>query len=178
MEINPLTWRALMVSVALSFTAMAYAENTTDLPEAIKPPAGQQLLFKSDATGMQVYYCRPTKGDAKKFVWLLTAPDAVLYNREHQPIGKHTAGPTWRDNQSSVIGQLQSKVAADSSSAVPWLLVKAKSTSGSGPFSSVSYINRINTKGGVAPASGCNSTTVGQSVRVAYSATYYFYRAK
>ena len=65
MEINPLTWRALMVSVALSFTAMAYAENTTDLPEAIKPPAGQQLLFKSDAAGMLVYYCRPTKNDAK-----------------------------------------------------------------------------------------------------------------
>jgi hypothetical protein len=42
----------------------------------------------------------------------------------------------------------------------------------------VTSIQRINTKGGKAPASGCDTTHAGQDLRVAYSADYVFFAPK
>jgi hypothetical protein len=58
---------------------------------------------------------------------------------------------------------------------IPWLLLRAKSHSGSGAFASVDYIARIRTKGGVAPADGCDVTHTKAERRVAYSAFYVFF---
>ena len=65
---------------------------------------------------------------------------------------------------------------------IPWLRLQAKST-GAGPYgdklAKTTYIQRINTTGGVAPdAATCNATTAGTQVEVAYTADYLFYRAK
>jgi len=49
---------------------------------------------------------------------------------------------------------------------------------GSGVLSRATSIQRINTKGGKAPASGCDAAHVGQELRVAYSADYVFYAPK
>ena len=64
---------------------------------------------------------------------------------------------------------------------IPWLRLQAKST-GAGPFgdklTETTYIQRINTTGGVAPdAATCNATTAGTQVEVPYTADYLFYRA-
>ena len=61
-------------------------------------------------------------------------------------------------------------------SAIPWLLLKAKSTSGAGELSRTQSIQRVRTTGGVAPTRLCSSNNVKQLVRVPYTATYYFYR--
>ena len=45
----------------------------------------------------------------------------------------------------------------------------------SGAMSGVSYIQRLNTKGGVAPALACDAATKGQRRQVAYEADYVFY---
>ena len=58
---------------------------------------------------------------------------------------------------------------------IPWLLLRAKSHSGSGAFASVGYIARIRTEGGVAPAAGCDAAHTGAERRVAYSASYVFF---
>ena len=58
--------------------------------------------------------------------------------------------------------------------AIPWLLLEAKSTAAPGIFANVSYIQRVNTAGGMAPGT---PGTPGQVVRVPYTAEYYFYRA-
>jgi hypothetical protein len=42
----------------------------------------------------------------------------------------------------------------------------------------VSSVQRINTKGGKAPASGCDAARAGQEVRVPYSADYRFFAPK
>ena len=39
----------------------------------------------------------------------------------------------------------------------------------------VSYIQRLNTKGGVAPAMACDMASKGQRQKVAYEADYVFY---
>ena len=58
---------------------------------------------------------------------------------------------------------------------IPWLLLTAASTTGSGVFTPVTYVQRLATHGGVAPATGCDSTTVSTDTRIPYSADYYFF---
>ena len=64
---------------------------------------------------------------------------------------------------------------AATSDAIPWLLLKATSTGGAGVFANITSVQRLNTAGGVAPGTGCGSSTVSTETSVAYSADYYFY---
>ena len=60
--------------------------------------------------------------------------------------------------------------------AIPWLLLKVTTSTTTGPFAGVTYVQRLNTSGGLAPAAGgCNSGTVNSQVSVPYSADYYFF---
>ncbi|HRI53790.1 MAG TPA: DUF3455 domain-containing protein, partial [Pseudomonadota bacterium] len=77
--------------------------------------------------------------------------------------------------QSFVVAMRVQQVSAPQSDAIAWLLLKAISNTGSGLLSSITFVQRVYTQGGVAPATGCNAGTVGTSARVGYSAEYYFY---
>jgi hypothetical protein len=55
---------------------------------------------------------------------------------------------------------------------VPELLLKATENHGAGQFSSVTYVQRLATKGGLPPKGAC---TDGAQQSVEYSATYTFY---
>src|SRR5439155_21821767 len=57
---------------------------------------------------------------------------------------------------------------------IPWLLLRAVSTEGSGIFQQVTYIQRVNTTGGVAPVNPGSAT--GTRIGVPYTAEYVFYR--
>jgi hypothetical protein len=56
--------------------------------------------------------------------------------------------------------------------AIPELLLKTSKTRGKGQFSDVTFVQRLATKGGLAPAGKC---TDGAEVSVRYSATYTFW---
>ena len=60
--------------------------------------------------------------------------------------------------------------------AIPWLLLQTVTTDGSGIFSSVTYIQRVNTRGGLAPTAP--GVSIGAVAEVPYTAEYYFYRAR
>ncbi len=47
-----------------------------------------------------------------------------------------------------------------------------------GKMSGVTFIQRLETTGGLAPATGCDATTVGAGARVPYTAAYYFLKAE
>ena len=53
------------------------------------------------------------------------------------------------------------------------------STSGpaSGTFAPTTYIQRVNTTGGLAPATGCDAEHIGAQAAIPYTADYYFYKA-
>jgi len=63
------------------------------------------------------------------------------------------------------------------STAIPWLLLKVTSHAGAatGVFSDVTYVQRLNTSKGVAPAAGCDAAHVNTDQPVSYSADYYYY---
>jgi hypothetical protein len=155
-------------SAGLSFPVAAQ-----DIPQQLQAPANEHLLLQVHAKGDQIYVC---KGDAAQVAWALKAPDAQLFDKDDKLFGKHFAGPSWEANDGSrVVGKAVANVPPPDAGAVPWLLVTIVSHDGTGVLSRVTTIQRINTKGGKAPESGCDAAHVGQEVREAYSADYRFY---
>jgi hypothetical protein len=148
-----------------------------EVPQALRPPAGQTVFVEALASGVQIYECAPKVDQPSAFDWNLRAPEAALVDRAGRSIGKHYAGPTWESTDgSTVVGEVKSRDPGPDKSAIPWLLLTAKSTGGSGLFSQTRSIQRVQTSGGIAPTQGCTSDNAKQVARVPYTATYYFYR--
>ncbi len=149
---------------------------STNCPPAVPSPAlavpdGNRLAFSFEAIGVQIYECIAAK-------WVFQAPEANLYNNGDQLAGTHYAGPTWEaDDGSKVVG---AKIAAftPDPTAIPWLLLRAVSHDGDGRMAKVTFIQRLDTTGGLAPSTGCDSSSAGAIARVDYTATYFFYEEK
>ncbi len=92
-------------------------------------------------------------------------------------IGSHYAGPTWKyKDGSTVTGKAAARVDSPDPGSIPWLLVTATGHSGDGVFSRITSIQRVNTKGGVAPtADTCDAAKQGTENKSSYTADYYFY---
>jgi hypothetical protein len=91
-------------------------------------------------------------------------------------VGSHFAGPTWQGQDgSAVIGAVLERADAPDVGAIPWLLLGAKDHEGSGAFSTITHIQRLDTVGGVAPTEGCDEAHAGEEVRAPYEATYAFF---
>jgi len=163
------------VFVAMS-AGISFSVAAQDIPRHLEAPANEQLLVQVHAKGDQVYIC---KGDAQQFTWTLKAPDAQLFDKDGKPFGRHFAGPSWEANDGSrVVGKAVANSPSPDADSIPWLLVTVLSHDGSGVLSHVTTIQRLNTKGGKAPASGCDASHDGQEVRASYSADYRFYVPK
>jgi hypothetical protein len=162
----------------LAVTSMfpSFAARAQQVPAQIQAPANEQLLLQVHAKGDQVYTC---KEGVTQFAWTLKAPDAQLFDKDGKPFGKHFAGPSWEASDGSrVTGKAVANAPSPDADSIPWLLVNIVGHDGSGVLSRATTIQRINTKGGKAPASGCDSAHAGQEVRVPYSADYLFYAPK
>jgi len=127
---------------------------------------------------VQIYTCTATVTGP---TWTFVAPRADLRLGRWFTIGTHFAGPTWKLlDGSSVVGARDSGVTVDPT-AIPWLrLSKVSSTPGrwSNLAGATSFIQRINTTGGLAPApSSCTSSTLGAVAEVGYTADYVFWTA-
>jgi len=145
----------------------------------IRVPKGQKVLLKALGKGVQIYECKATAADSRKFEWSFKAPEADLTNKHGKKIGTHYRGPTWEASDGSrVVGEVLKKADAPRPGAIPWLLLKAKTNEGTGTFAKVTYIQRLDTEGGMAPPAGCDQAHVNTEARVDYSANYYFYAAQ
>jgi Protein of unknown function (DUF3455) len=145
-----------------------------EVPANLAAPASEEVVLQAHATGSQIYVCQD--GPDQKLAWVLKAPDATLFDSHGATIGKHYAGPTWKHNDGSeVVGKVVARQDSPDAGAVPWLLLVAANHSGSGILANVTSIQRIHTKGGQPPASGCDDAHRGSENRSAYSADYYFY---
>jgi hypothetical protein len=86
------------------------------------------------------------------------------------------AGPSWQaQDGSTVVGEVITSSTSPQAGSIPWLLLRAKSHSGDGVFASIGFIVRIQTEGGVAPATGCDADHAGTETRVPYNAIYVFF---
>lgn len=169
----------LALAILLPFCLLGCTSSPTHspsaVPEKLRVPPGNKLAFELQAKGVQIYTCQAKKDDATQFEWALTAPDARL-SENGKDVGHHYKGPTWEfQDGSMVIGKLEQKLDAPGANDIPWLLLSAKSHEGGGKFEKVSFIQRIDTKGGKASPANCDAAHAGQEQRVDYEATYLFY---
>jgi hypothetical protein len=161
---------ALVLAAATSICSAA------DAPDGLKPSAGEILSLQSRATGVQIYVCSKRKDDPYNYEWIFLAPEAELRDSSGKRIGRHYGGPTWEsDDGSKVSGAFRARDSGPDPNAIPWLLLTAKSNSGTGVFAKTTSIQRLDTTGGIAPAEGCGATQEGRVMRVPYTATYYFF---
>lgn len=159
-----------VVLIYLLCQSAVYAEVV--IPDVIKVPSGNTELLTLHATGEQIYQCVLKDNDYKWIVY----PDAVLTDDQGQPVGAHSKGPSWQYKDGSrVTGRISQKTNEARNKAMPWLLVEAIDHKGTGLLSTVSYINRVNTQGGLEPILPCNGNHLGSEKRVAYTADYIFY---
>jgi hypothetical protein len=164
--------------LALLFAGSAAAQQLSrpDAPDKLSPPATEKLILQAHATGDQIYVCKPGPDPDQKLAWILKAPDAQLFDAQNKLIAKHYAGPTWKHNDSSeVVGKVAARLDSPDANSIPWLLLTAASHSGTGVLSRVTSIQRLHTKGGQPPQSGCDDSHRDAETKSAYSADYYFY---
>jgi hypothetical protein len=167
---------ALALSILAGPDAVA-AVTPPQLPANLQVPAGNSPFLVAHATGVQIYSC---KAQGAGFVWSFVAPEATLVNDAGQQIATHFAGPTWQATDGSTVkGMSVANAPAPSGTAIPWLLLRAVATTtgtgGGTTLTATTFVQRVNTTGGVAPTSGCDAVHVGATARVDYTADYFFY---
>jgi hypothetical protein len=159
------------LSIVISMLA-ACAALPPPVPPALDPGGDQRALMQISATGAQVYECRAGGANGAS-AWSFIAPEAQLLDAQGRVVGEHGAGPIWiAADGSRVLDSVQARVDSPDSGAIPWLLLRTRSTGGPGAFAQVTSIQRLNTQGGVPPTSGCSPGKVGAQARVPYRADY------
>jgi hypothetical protein len=145
--------------------------------DALQPDPGDELALVLPAEGVQVYECRV--GPDARAAWAFVAPEAELFDLRGRKVGRHGAGPSWEsDDGSRVVGTVKQRADAPEAGAIPWLLLGTRSAGTSGVFAGVTGIQRIHTRGGVAPSTGCDAASAGATARVRYIAEYRFFKRR
>jgi hypothetical protein len=162
---------AILPLVLAAGTAVA------QVPAAVVPPAGNQAATTLSATGDLTYECRAVADKPGTYAWAFVGPDAKLWDASKKEVGKYYAGPTWESADGSKVTGTQVATAPGAAGAIPLQLVKAASSSGTGAMTDVTFIQRLNTVGGVAPTSpACAAANAGAKTTVSYSADYVFFK--
>ncbi|MGE4240256.1 DUF3455 domain-containing protein [Ramlibacter sp.] len=176
---NPL----LVVATAAALTAcggmmrqpMAYSQDT--LPDTVKVPSGHRVAMETVGTGQITYECRAKADMAGAHEWVFVGPDAKLWDRKGTQVGRYWGPPaTWENNDGSKLTATQVAVAPAGAGNIPLQLVKANPAMGAGAMQNVSFIQRVATRGGVAPAMACGAQNLGQKQVVQYQADYIFWK--
>ncbi len=148
------------------------------LPAAVQVPAGNMVAMQTVGVGEITYQCNPKKDMADQFEWSFVGPDAKLNDRGGKQVGKYYGPPaTWESMDGSKLTATQVAVAPNGTGNIPYQLVKGNPAMGSGAMTGVTYIQRVNTQGGVAPAAACAASNAGAKQVVKYQADYIFYKA-
>ena len=136
--------------------------------DRLRAPEGSSFAYHVYARGVQIYRWNGQE-------WLPVGPSAELYADAGFKglVGTHFAGPRWQSRSGSTVrGEVIDRCVYDAN-AVPWLTLRGIPESGPGVFAHTTFIQRVNTVGGKAPAT---AGTLNQVVEIPYTAEYYVYR--
>lgn len=198
---------AAVLAFVASTPRAAYAERAMppEVPANLQVPTGHKVYQVGHAVGTQNYVCLPS---ATGFQFVLFTPEATLFGDNGKQVSTHFFSPNpqeansnprvlsdhvvraaWQSTKdgSTVWGMVQpghssTDPAYVAPGAIAWLLVTVVGTqdgpNGGGQFGPTTYIQRLNTQGGLAPSTGCAAPEdVGKTAFVPYTTDYYFYKA-
>ena len=140
--------------------------SSTPVPPELAVPDGNTLTARFAASGVQVYRCASG-------AWVFVEPAAALYDRYGRTVAIHFRGPSWESIRDGSLVEGAAVASVPVTGSIPQLLLRATTTRGTGVFGGVSYIQRLATTGGTAPAGSC---TEGETRGVPYTAVYQFYK--
>jgi hypothetical protein len=196
---------SMALASAQARTPMAPTLVPPAVPSNLQVPPGNVAYLKYHAVGTQNYICLPESPDNPfAYRWSFQGPQATLFN----PVfgfqtGTHYLSaitppdsgglPTWQNNTGATVRATKVAASTDPAfvdpSAIPWFLLKTVFSKGSGGVAGASYIQRVNTQGGLGPGQLTNTqpppeTTscatgadVGKLSFEPYQADYVFYRS-
>lgn len=162
------------------------------VPAKLEVEAPHEVVFVGHAVGTQNYICLPSGSGV---AWTLFTPQATLFRKNGQQLTTHFFSPNPEENgtvraawqhsrdSSTVWGQV-TESSSDANfvapGAIPWLLVEQagvqEGPAGGDQMTEITFIQRLNTVGGAAPATGCGlATDIGNRAFVPYRADYFFY---
>ena len=188
---------SVVAACAIVLPKSARADEITppDVPDVLKPPAGNKLYLVGHAFGTQDYVCLPSATAPSGFAYALFTPEATLLDGDDEQIIKHYFAPNpdeknvvraaWQHSRDSsiVFAKLFGKPFVDppvAPGAIAWLLLEKagveEGPTGGDKLTKTTFVQRVNTVGGVAPPTGCaSSSDVGRQAFVPYKADYFFY---
>jgi len=169
---------ATAVLAACGGMPMSPSYTQAGLPAAVQVPAGHKVAMETVGVGEITYECR-AKGDAPGgHSWVFVGPQADLNSRSGMKLGAYFGPPaTWKANDGSHITGKQLAVAPGAKGSIPMQLVQANPAVGQGAMTGITYVQRVQTKGGVAPAMTCDAGQLGRKEIVKYQADYIFWKA-
>jgi hypothetical protein len=182
----------------------AHAEDITvpRVPDNLTVDDENEVFLVGHGVGTQNYVCVPSSTSASGFAFSLFTPEATLFNEQGKQLITHFFSPnsdptvkppeagtirvTWEDSRdSSRVWAMLLEQSTDfhfvQKDAVAWLKLGTVGvdvgTTGGGRLTKVTFIQRLNTAGGLAPGSGCSTfEDLGRKAFVPYSADYFFYK--
>ena len=187
-----------LLALALPVAASAQRGGRIDVPDVpanLTVEAGNTAYLQTRAYGTQNYVCLPS---ATGVGWKLFGPQATLYPPSApiqlathflspNPDEEGTPRATWQhstDGSAVWARTIQTSIDANyvAPGAIAWLLLqvvgRAEGPIGGAQLEGTTFIHRVNTEGGVAPAAGCSTVSqLGATALVPYSTDYIFYRA-
>jgi hypothetical protein len=196
---------AALAAVGAATASSAYAEQITppsDAPPEVRVDAGHRPFLLGRGAGTQNYVCLPSGGG---FRFTLITPRATLSSDDDKQLTTHyfspnpsenpppagqisngTIRPTWQHSRdgSFVWARVeQGHSAIVKADSVAWLKLTVsgveRGPTGGDILTFTTFIQRVNTVGGLAPDEGCSSPLdVGTQAIVPYTADYIFYRAE
>jgi uncharacterized protein DUF3455 len=169
---------AAIAASLLSLPVLAAIGEPSGLNPRLRASADEEPSFMLSGKGEQVFECRPRIADPNAFDWIFVRPDATLYDGSNS-VGRLASANVWEaaSDRTSVSGFVRATQPAGSGS-LPWAIMRAWPSGDTGMFAGVTSIQRVNTNGGIAPATGCDDSHAGNEARVAFSADYYFYKRR
>ena len=194
--------RSVVMALVLAGLPLAAAAQSPievpPVPTNLEVPEGNTLFLAARAVGTQNYIC--VTGAKNAVRWLFLGPQATLFidsgGGVPQQVTTHflsfnpeegLARPTWQHSVDT--SRVWARVKSSSTDAtyvapgaIPWLLLEKAGTelgpSGGGLLAQTTFIQRLNTSGGIAPLTGCaNDDHIGSVALVPYTTDYFFYRA-
>lgn len=169
---------SLLVAACGSMPASAPMFTQEMLPDAVRVPGGHRVALESVGVGEITYECRARAGTTAAYEWVFVGPKADLNSRGGTRLGTYFGPPaTWMANDGSAFTGAQLAVAPNGAGNIPLQLVKANPATGQGAMSGMAYVQRVATRGGVAPVAACDAGALGRKEIVKYQADYVFWKA-
>jgi len=194
---NYVTVLGIALAISLAHAASAQSVAVPAVPAGLEVEAPNQAFLIGHAIGTQNYVCQPSSS-LGRVAWTLFTPEATLFDDDKVQIITHYFSPnpaeaakgvvvraTWQAFDTSLVWARATASSTDpafvAKNAVAWVKLEAVGTqagpTGGTTLSETTFVQRINTYGGVAPETGCDiPTDVGNKAFMPYTADYVFYK--